>query len=102
MFQFIKAVLPKEEKFFDLFEAHAAKAEEAAATLRAILDGGAEVAAHYATLARQEEHSFAKLPEVFVEFTCLACGDGHLMLLSQAHLKDGIMSQGSAPGPADW
>src|SRR5689334_16869128 len=57
MFQFIKSILPKEEKFFDLFEAHAAKAEEAAATLRAILDGGAEVAAHYATLARQEEQA---------------------------------------------
>src|SRR5262245_9760442 len=57
MFQFIKSILPKEEKFFDFFEAHAAKAEEAAATLRAILEGGEKVAAHYATLARQEEEA---------------------------------------------
>lgn len=32
--------MPREEKFFDLFEAHAAKAEEAAASLRAILEEG--------------------------------------------------------------
>jgi len=57
MFQFIKSILPKEEKFFDLFEAHAAKAEEAAATLRAILDGGDGIAGAYATLARQEEEA---------------------------------------------
>ncbi len=57
MFGFIKSLLPKEEKFFDLFEAHAAKAEEAAATLRTILDGGKALADHCATLSRQEEEA---------------------------------------------
>jgi predicted phosphate transport protein (TIGR00153 family) len=57
MFQLIRAMLPKEEKFFDLFEAHAAKAEEAAATLRAILDGGPSVPDNCLKLSRQEEEA---------------------------------------------
>ena len=57
MFQFIKKLLPHEEKFFDLFEAHAAKAQEAAATLRIILDGGKALADNCATLSRQEEEA---------------------------------------------
>ena len=57
MFGLIKRLLPKEEKFFDLFEAHAAKAEEAAATLRIILDGGKALADNCAILSRQEEEA---------------------------------------------
>ena len=50
-------MMPHEEKFFDLFEAHAAKAEEAAQSLRHILDGGKSIADHCATLYRQEEEA---------------------------------------------
>ncbi len=57
MFHFIKSLMPREEKFFDLFEAQAAKAQEAAQSLRAILDGGKAVADHCATLSRQEEEA---------------------------------------------
>ncbi len=57
MFQLIKSLLPKEEKFFDLFEAQAAKAVEAAGSLRAILDGGKKTADHCAALSRQEEEA---------------------------------------------
>ena len=57
MFHFIKSIMPKEEKFFDLFEAHAAKSQEAAATLRAILDGGKGLADNCAKLSRQEEEA---------------------------------------------
>lgn len=57
LFQLIKSILPKEEKFFDLFEAHAAKAQEAAASLRAILDGGDAVADNCVKLSRQEEEA---------------------------------------------
>ena len=35
MLDWFKKLMPKEEKFFDLFEAHAAKAQEAARSLRA-------------------------------------------------------------------
>jgi len=40
MFKLIKAIMPRSDNFFDLFEAQAGKAQEAAQTLRAILDGG--------------------------------------------------------------
>lgn len=57
MFQLIKSILPKEEKFFDLFEAHAAKAQEAAVSLRAIVDGGPAVLDNCLKLSRQEEEA---------------------------------------------
>ena len=57
MFHFIKTLMPREEKFFDLFEAHAAKAQEAAASLRAILDGGKTIADNCAKLSAQEEEA---------------------------------------------
>lgn len=57
MFQLIKSILPKEEKFFDLFEAHAAKAQEAALSLRAIVDGGPAVLDNCLKLSRQEEEA---------------------------------------------
>jgi uncharacterized protein len=52
-----RKLMPKEEKFFDLFEAQAAKAQEAAATLRAILDGGKSMADQCAKLSVQEEEA---------------------------------------------
>ena len=57
MFSLIKKLVPREEKFFDLFEAHAAKAEEAAATLRAIVEGGKTIAENCAKLSTQEEEA---------------------------------------------
>ena len=57
MFDFIKKMMPREEKFFDLFEAQAAKSQEAAQSLRAILDGGKQVADNCAKLSRQEEEA---------------------------------------------
>jgi uncharacterized protein len=52
-----RKLMPKEEKFFDLFEAQAAKAQEAAATLRAILDGGKSMPDQIAKLSAQEEEA---------------------------------------------
>jgi uncharacterized protein len=57
MFSLIKNAMPKEEKFFDLFEAQAKKAQEAAATLREILDGGKSMADKIAKLSAQEEEA---------------------------------------------
>ncbi len=59
MLDWFKKLMPKEEKFFDLFEAHAAKAKEAARTLRALVDGGEETMAHCARLSKQEEEADA-------------------------------------------
>ena len=57
MFGLIKKAMPREEKFFDLFEAQAAKAQEAAASLRAILDGGKNINDLCAKLSAQEEEA---------------------------------------------
>ncbi len=45
MLGWLRAVMPKEDRFFDLFEAHAAVAVEAAQAFRKLLDGGAAVPA---------------------------------------------------------
>lgn len=55
MFDFFKKLMPKEEKFFDLFEAHAAKAVDAAASLRAIFAGGKTITANCKTLMAHED-----------------------------------------------
>jgi uncharacterized protein len=57
MFKLIKAIMPKSDNFFVLFEAQATKAQEAAHTLRAILDGGADTADKCARLSTQEEEA---------------------------------------------
>jgi uncharacterized protein len=57
MLDIIKKVMPREEKFFDLFEAHAVKSLEAARTLRAITEGGKDVARLCATLMKQEDEA---------------------------------------------
>lgn len=57
MFKLIKAIMPKSDNFFVLFEAQAKKAQEAAQTLRAILDGGTDTADKCARLSTQEEEA---------------------------------------------
>ena len=57
MFKIIKAIMPRSDNFFDLFEAQAKKAQEAALTLRAILDGGADTADKCTRLSTQEEEA---------------------------------------------
>jgi predicted phosphate transport protein (TIGR00153 family) len=49
--------MPRSDNFFDLFEAQAKKAQEAALTLRAILDGGDDIADKCARLSTQEEEA---------------------------------------------
>jgi uncharacterized protein len=55
MFDFIKKLMPREDKFFDLFEAHVAKAVEASRHLRAALNGGKEMAGHIEALMKEED-----------------------------------------------
>ena len=57
MFKLIKAIMPRSDNFFDLFEAQAKKAQAAAQTLRAILDGGDGTADKCARLSTQEEEA---------------------------------------------
>lgn len=55
MLGLIKKLLPREDKFFDMFEAHAAKSVAASQALRAVLEGGKDVAANCAKLAKEED-----------------------------------------------
>ncbi len=55
MFDFIKKLMPKEEKFFDLFEAHAAILIAGAQSLRLIMDGGKDLEVNCATLIKLED-----------------------------------------------
>jgi predicted phosphate transport protein (TIGR00153 family) len=54
MLNWFQALLPREQKFFDLFEVHARTLVSGAISLRKLLDGGDEVPAHCAEVARHE------------------------------------------------
>lgn len=54
MVGFIKKLMPREDKFFDLFEAHAAKSLEAAKYLAKIFVGGKDIQANCASLMKAE------------------------------------------------
>lgn len=57
MVGFIKKLMPREDKFFDLFEAHAAKSLEAAKHLALIFQGGKNIAANCAALMKAEDEA---------------------------------------------
>ncbi len=57
MVGFLKKLMPREDKFFDLFEAHAAKSLEAAKSLAAIFQGGKTVSSHCAALMKTEDEA---------------------------------------------
>ncbi len=50
----IKKLMPREDKFFDMFEAHAAKSMEASKALRLVFDGDTLMNSHIATLVAAE------------------------------------------------
>jgi predicted phosphate transport protein (TIGR00153 family) len=64
MFNLFKKIMPKEERFFNLFEAHAACLTAGSLTLRKLLEGGPQVAALCKTLMGQEEEADAIAHEV--------------------------------------
>lgn len=55
MFALFKKIMPREDKFFDMFEAHAAKSAEASKALRAVFEGGGGITTSSAALARAED-----------------------------------------------
>jgi uncharacterized protein len=57
MFDFIKKIMPREDKFFDLFEAHAAKSVAASKSLGAVFSGGKDIAIHCAALMKSEDEA---------------------------------------------
>lgn len=57
MFEFLKKIMPREERFFDLFEKHAALCVQGAKALRRVLDGGDGIAAGSAEVMRFEDQA---------------------------------------------
>lgn len=57
MFALFKKVMPREERFFDMFDRHVAQVKAGAATLRKILDGGPQVPDLEKLLQKQEDEA---------------------------------------------
>ena len=64
MFNLFKKIMPKEGRFFELFESHAACLTAGSLTLRKLLEGGPDVAALCKVLMSQEEEADAVSLEV--------------------------------------
>ena len=65
--RWFRALLPKEERFFDLFEDHSKTLIEGAAALRALLEGGGNnVAASFDAIAAQETRADELTREVML------------------------------------
>ena len=54
MLRWFYALMPKEERFFDLFASHSKTVVAGAEALRALLDGGEAVPTHYRTVMDRE------------------------------------------------
>jgi uncharacterized protein len=59
-------LLPREEKFFDLFERHSETVVAGAEALRALLDGGEAVPRHYQTIMDREQDADNITREVLI------------------------------------
>ena len=59
-------LLPREEKFFDLFEQHSDVVVKGAEALRALLDGGEAVPRHYQTIMDREQDADNITREVLI------------------------------------
>lgn len=66
MLSWFQALLPKEERFFDMFEAHAATLTAGARALRQVLEGGDQVPAHCAAVAKYEDDADQVAREVLL------------------------------------
>jgi uncharacterized protein len=66
MLGWFQRLLPREEKFFPLFDRHAATIAGAAQALRRMLDGGDQVSAHCHTVMQQEEAADAITRDVLI------------------------------------
>ena len=66
MMRWFQALLPKEERFFDLFARHSEAVLAGAQALRAMLEGGAAVQANYQTVMDREQDADDVTREVLI------------------------------------
>jgi uncharacterized protein len=66
MLGWFRKLLPREDKFFDLFLQHSEMVVKGAEALRALLDGGDAVAGHYQTVMDREQDADNITRQVFI------------------------------------
>ena len=69
MLQWFRAMMPKEDRFFDLLEQHSTLVVAGAEALQAALDGGPDFQRHIATVMEREDDADAVTREVFLAAT---------------------------------
>ena len=91
MLRWFQALMPREERFFDLFEAHARILCAGARALRLLLDGGDETPQRCAEIARHEEEADAVTRDVL-----LAVRRTFITPFDRADIRDLISSMDDA------
>ena len=66
MLSWFQALMPKEAKFFDLYERHAQTLVAGSRALRSVLDGGPDIAANCALVSARENEADAVTREVML------------------------------------
>jgi uncharacterized protein Yka (UPF0111/DUF47 family) len=70
MLSWFHALLPREERFFDLFARHSETVAAGAKALRAMLEGGDAVPVHYKTVMDREHDADNITREVLMAIRC--------------------------------
>jgi uncharacterized protein len=91
MLQWFRAMMPKEDRFFDLLEQHSTLVVAGAEALRATLDGGPDLHRHIATVMEREDDADAVTREVF-----LAVRRSFITPFDRGDIKDLITSMDDA------
>ena len=91
MLKWFRAMMPKEDRFFDLLEQHSKLVVAGAEALRAALDGGSDLDRHIATVMEREDDADAVTREVF-----LAVRRSFITPFDRGDIKDLITSMDDA------
>src|SRR3954452_16959873 len=94
MLDWFRALLPKEERFFDLFEQHAALVVAGAESLRAALEGGPSLHRHLQAVVDRENEADAITREVL-----LAVRRSFITPFDRGDIKDLITAMGRRHRP---
>ena len=91
MLGWFRALMPREDRFFDLFERHSHTLVAAAEALHGVLQGGPDVARHCRTVVEQERQADAITAEVL-----LAVRRSFITPFDRGDIKDLIQSMDDA------
>lgn len=91
MLSWFRALMPREDRFFDLFEAHSKVLVEGAEALKALLDGTADIATAGAEVKRHEKRADAITADVL-----LAVRRSFITPFDRVDIKDLIESMDDA------